>query len=311
MTLTGFQVQLSTGQIVGGLGDTTGVRLLDITGIRDLAAMRSGDSPRGGMHGSFAGADFLGSRTVQMTWELTLAPGGVEAALELLNAGFQVISDPTKYVLTAGEYLRQQAGVGSTLTVSAMRLMLPNRTYPFLLLGRPEKAATKVDLAYQFGRVQPVTVWDMPDGVYYDDHVVSGSAGLPTPGTGHAWGTAWPWTFGHSTGGSITLNNTGLFDAQPYFKITGPCSYPVITNATTGEKLALSIVLGASDVLGIDTQNGVLLLNNTAYRNDVVLSGSTFFTCAPGNTTIQFSSSDSAQVAGQLTAYLLPTYSLA
>lgn len=305
-TLSPFQVYISSSDALVGAG--TSVNLLSISGLRDLSSIRSGDDSRPQADGSYAGMNYLGERVVTIKWELTLA-AGAETALQTLAAGFQNVADPAAVCMTAGDYLRQQAGIGITKTVSSLQVQLPGRTYPLLVFGRPTKHAVPIDLDYQWGRVQPVSEWTSPDGVIYDANVLSASTGLPSPTSGMSWPASFPWTFGSSSGGSLSLNNTGNYPAKPLFVIRGPVSYPKITNTNTGQYMYLNIVLGASDALVVDHQAGIVTLNGTANRNNVVAVGSSFFGMAPGNTSIGFSSADSSAVAGTLNCYMLPTYS--
>lgn len=308
MTIQNWQIILPTGVTVGA---GTGINLLGIDGLRDLAGVRSGDTPRAQSDGTYPGLNLLGERPVTFKWELTLAPGGVEAALQTLAAGFQNVGDPSTVCMTAGDYLRQQAGAGTTKPVSMMQVKLPGRTYPFYLFGRPTKYSVPINTDYQYGRVQPVSEWTSSDGAIYDGNVVTGTVGLPSPTAGMSWPASFPWTFGASTGGSVSLNNTGAYAAKPVFVLQGPLSYPAISNQSTGQFIKLNIVLGASDTVVIDHQAGVVTLNGTANRNNTVLVGSSFFSCAPGVTTVGFASGDAVAVAGTLTASIFPTYSAA
>jgi hypothetical protein len=303
-----WQIVLPTGVTVGA---GTAVNIMGVDGLRDLTGLRSGDIPRAQSDGVYPGLNLLGERPVTIKWELTLAPGGVENALQILAAGFQNVPDPSTVCMTAGDYLRQQAGVGAIKPVSMLQVKLPGRAAPFFLFGRPTKHTVPIDLNYQFGQVHPVSEWTSSDGTIYDGTVVTGTVGLPTPSTGLAWPAPFPWTFGASTGGSITLNNTGAYAARPVFILQGPLSYPTISNQNTGQFIKLNIVLGASDVVVIDHQAGVVTLNSNSNRNNTVLVGSSFFACAPGATTIGFASGDSVAVTGTLTASIFPTYSAA
>lgn len=306
MTISSWQIQLPTGTVVGA---GTSVNIVEITGLRDLAALRSGDQPRAQADGMYPGLNLLGPRAVGIKWELTLAPGGVEAALQTLAAAYQNIGDPATVCMSAGDWLRQNAGIGATKPVSMLQIRLPGRAYPFYVFGRPSKYNPPIGLAYSYGQVQVATEWLSTDGVLYDGTVVSGSAGLSSPTSGMSWPASFPWTFGSSTGGSFSLNNTGSYQASPLFVVQGPVSYPRLTNQGTGQFIALDISLGSSDVLVVDTQAGVVTLNGTANRNNVVRVGSSFFTCAPGTTTIGFTSGDAVSVTGTASGYILPTYS--
>jgi hypothetical protein len=305
VTVSAWQIQLPTGTVVGA---GTNVNIVSITGLRDLGGLRTSDQPRAQSDGTYPGLNQLGERAVQIVWDVTLATGGVESALQTLAAAYQNIADPGSVCMTAGDYLRQQASVGTNKPVSMLQIQLPNRTYPFYLFGRPTKYNPPIDLNYQYGKIQIATEWSSADGVIYDGHVVSASAGLPSPTSGMSWPASFPWTFGSSSGGSFSLNNTGAYPAKPFFVINGPISYPVLTNTNTGAFMALDIPLASGDVLTVDHQAGVVTYNG-ANRNNVVRVGSSFFTCAPGNSTIQITSGDSVTVTGTATGYLLPTYS--
>lgn len=312
VTLLDYQIQLPNNTIVG-YQSATGVLFSSITGLVDLPQIRTGDLEKGSIDGMYPGLNLLGLRSVQIQWDTTGAIVGIEQARSTLAAALQSVPDPASVAMTVGDYLRQQAGIGATKPVSAIQVKLPTRPYGTLLFGRPVKHALKIDRNYQFGQAAPVTQWDCPDGAIYDNNLVTGTAGLPSPTSGLVWGSAWPWSWGSSTGGSFTLNNTGSYYATPFFVVKGPCTNPVITNQATGQYIALNIALGAADVLTVDTQSGVVSLNQTATaapnRNGAVRVGSTFFRVAAGTTTIGFSSSDSTGVTGTLTGYLLPTSS--
>lgn len=304
--LQDYQVQLPTGAIVGA---GTNVGLTSISGLRDLAALRSGDANRGQSDGAFGGLNLLGERPVQIQWELTTPTGGVETGLQTLAAAFQNIQDPSTVCMTGGDYLRQVAGVGAQLPVSMLQFQLPGRPYPLVLFGRPSKYNPPIDQNYQYGRVQAASEWTSPDGVIYDLNVQQDSCGLPTPAAGLSWPAAWPWTWGASTSGGLSLNNPGSYQAAPLFVLRGPMSYPIIGNNNTGAFIKLNMALAATDVVVIDHQAGIVTLNGTANRNGIVTVGSSFFHCSPGITGIDFTTGDATFVAGTLTGYLLPTYS--
>lgn len=307
-SFTSWQVQLSTGVTVGA-NSGTGINLTGITGLRDLDGVRSGDAARGQSDGYYPGLNLLGERKTVISWDLTMAPGGVEAALQILAAGFQNVPDPSLVCMTSGDYLRQVAGVGVQNPVSWLQFQLPGRAQPLVLFGRATKYSPPIDIDYQYGKVAVQTEWTSPDGVIYDSIIESGTSGLPSPASGMSWPASWPWTWGASTGGGFSLANPGNYPAYPVFVLQGPLSYPIITNSNTGQSMQLGVTLGASDVMVIDHQAGVVTLNGSANRNGLVLVGSSFFQIQPGNTAIDFSSGDATQVAGTLTGYCLPTYS--
>lgn len=300
-----WQVTLPTGVVVG---NGTSVNLVSITGLRDLDALRSGDMSRSQSDGMYPGMNYLGERTVNIVWDVTLASGGVESALQILAAAWQNIPDPDAVCMTGGDYLRQFGGVGAVKPLSMLQFSLPGRQYPLYLFGRPTKYSVPIDLNYQYGKVQIVTQWVSPDGVIYDGHVEHSTVGLPLAASGLMWPAAFPWTFGSSSGGSFQLNNSGKYPAKPFFVVNGPMSYPVITNSTTGQFMALDIAVRDGETLSVDHQSGVVTYQG-ANRNNNVRVGSSFFSCPPGTSSLQITSGDAVTVTGTVSGYLMPTYS--
>ena len=311
MTLQAYQVQFGFGGQIFGQG-SNGVYLLGIpSGLRDLSPIRGGDVDLTMENGTLAGLDFTGNKRVVVDWELTLASGGVEAALSALAAQHSVVSNPQLTSVTMNDYLVHQVPGATAKPVSVMQVQLPNRSTPFLCFGRPEKFSVPIDLDYQYGRVKPKSEWSIPDGLIYDGAILTGNCGLPSPTAGLTFPATPPFAFGASSGGSFNLVNAGNAAAAAVFMVTGPCLSPKITNTATGEYISLNITLGSSDVLVIDTKAQVVTLNFTANRNNTVNVGSSFFKIQPGTNTIQFSTRDSVAVAATLTGYTLSAYSVA
>jgi hypothetical protein len=306
-----YQIQFGFGGQIFGQG-SNGVYLQGIpSGLRDLSPIRGGDVDLTMENGTLAGLDFTGGKTVQVNWELTLSPVGVETSLAALAAQHAIVSDPSVVSMTAADYLVHQVPGAVSKPVSVMLVQLPGRTTPFLVFGRPTRFTAPIDEDYQYGRVSPKSEWSVPDGLVYDGAVVSGTCGLPNPTSGVGFPAGFPLAFGASAGGSFGLTNAGNAPSPAVFTITGPCMTPTITNTATGAYIALNITLGAGDTLVIDTKAQVVTLNGTANRNNTVVIGTKFFKIVPGLNTIQFSTRDPIAVAAQLTGYTLSAYSVA
>lgn len=307
-TLAKYQVFVSSTSTTFGAG--TDVGLISITGLRDLPGIRQGNVPRGQRDGALPGLNLVGERTVGITYQITTTTAGTEAALASVTAAHQNVIDPATICMTSGDYLRQKSGAGAAKPVYGAMVQLPTRANPLVFFGRPVRFNAPIDADFQFGRVNINTEWNCPDGLLYDNTIISASCGLPNPTSGATFNAAFNLTFGASAGGSFQLNNTGAYNTHPFFTITGPVSYPVITNQTTGQQIKLNIVISAGDLLTVDCQSGTVTLNG-ANRNNVVDITTSFFPLAPGNNTIGYGSADSVAVASQLTGYALPAYSVA
>jgi hypothetical protein len=103
------------------------------------------------------------------------------------------------------------------------------------------------------------------------------STGLPSSSGGLDWssGGGLNWSSGGglnwgtvSSLGLIMLTNSGYEDAWPVFTITGPITNPVITNTTTGQVLAYTDVLGASDTVVLTSSpiNRAVTKNGAPFR---------------------------------------------
>jgi hypothetical protein len=309
VTLGNYQVYVASTGAVFGAG--TDVGLIGTTGLRDLPGIRQGNANRGQRDGALPGLNFVGERTVGINYQITRVGDTTETALALATAAHQNVIDPSTVCMTSGDYLRQKAGVGTAKPVSSVMVQLPSRPNPLIFFGRPTRFNAPIDQDFQFGRINISTEWSCPDGLLYDNTIVTGSCGLPNPTSGTTFPATFALTFGASSGGTFQMNNTGAYNTFPYFTITGPVTNPVITNQTTGQQIKLNIALAASDVIGIDCQSGTVTLNGTANRNNTVDITTQFFPLTPGNNTIAYGSSDSTAVASQLTGYALPAYSVA
>lgn len=308
VTLQQYQVYVSSTSSIFGAG--TDIGLISISGLRDLPAIRQGNVNRGQKDGALPGLNLVGERTIGINYQITRVTSGTESALASVTAAHQNVIDPATICMTSGDYLRQKSGAGAAKPVYSGMVQLPSRAAPLIFFGRPVRFNAPITSDFQFGRIDIATEWNCPDGLLYDNAIITASCGLPNPTSGATFPATFDLTFGASSGGSLQMNNTGAYPTAPFFTITGPVSYPIITNQTTGQQIKLNIVIGAGDTLAIDCQSGTVTLNG-ANRNNTVDISTTFFGLAPGNNAIGYGSADSVAVTSQLTGYALPAYSVA
>jgi hypothetical protein len=105
-----------------------------------------------------------------------------------------------------------------------------------------------------------------------------------------------PITFGNYIGQSSTpAINAGDSVTPIIITVTGPSTNPRLTNQTTGEYIALNIVLNAGDILSINTKFGskaiVYMPGSGGAQNAMssLVQGSTFLNLAIGNNVLLFS----------------------
>jgi len=119
---------------------------------------------------------------------------------------------------------------------------------------------------------------------------VQGSTALSGGGA-----TAWqfpfsfPFTFGAaSSGGQVVASNSGNVPAYPFIHLTGGMSAPFIQNQASGLAISLpNLILGDSDTCDIDCYAQTVLVNGGQGIQFLDVSASTFFTLAPGASTLR------------------------
>lgn len=266
-------------------------------GLRAIPNLRTGDVPYGRRDGASAGLDLLGERIFNVTLQPFIqSTTPFETLLEQISTAFQSISDPTKQL--------------------PYEFFLPGFANSRFINCRPTAGGVPIDLTYQAFASQVPIQLSASDPLIYSSVVKTASAGLPSPTAGLTFNVTFNASFGASTGGSFSVTNTGNYIAPVVFTITGPVTNPSLTLSSTGQFLAFSIALGASDVLVIDTGARTVLLNGTSYRFNTIQTGSTWFGFPPptasnptGTSSVAVASTDATAVAAVFSAAWHDTYS--
>lgn len=117
------------------------------------------------------------------------------------------------------------------------------------------------------------------DVFYVDDASLSTPLGINWRGADGQGGLLWRGVDGgNPITGIMSLDNPGTAPADILFTITGPAVNPSVRTAT--QTIIYGGVLGAGDVLTIDTGTGAVLLNGVNRRP--YLTSAEFFTVPPG-----------------------------
>jgi|SRR5579885_3669638 len=124
--------------------------------------------------------------------------------------------------------------------------------------------------------------------VYLNGQQTSGQVSTPQGG-GFLYPAIYPVTLGGSSGGNVTLANSGNIETPPTLTLHGTLTNPYILNETTGEWMQLTATLGASDVVVIDMNEKTITLNGTSLLSAKV-SGSSWWDLNPGDNLISLSS---------------------
>lgn len=265
--------QLTIGGLTLGAG--TDYQLRDGPSGLGLPELRTSDTPRPQDHGLFWGNDYFGKRT--LTLDVTILgdnPGDAAAKMDTLAAAWQP-PDPA-----------------ITDAVVALTVDLPGQD-PRTLDGRPRRAAYNLD-NLKAGIIRATLQYEAADPRLYSAETVASTAAATTGG-GRTYNRVYPLVYAAGgTGGTLLITNLGNFPSRPVLRVNGPSTTPRIENITAEKFLAANLAVAAGEYLEFDLDAHTVMLNGTASRYGQLVAGSSWWELAPGDSSIKFTSADSA-----------------
>lgn len=255
------------------LGVGTAYKLVGLEGWKDLPEARDNDLELDNEHGSQPGQLLGGRRTITYTFQLSQELPAFRAAVTELERITAWGENPAEEDLVI-----QLDGIKALVRARCIRRNIPTDKHYALGFTRG---------AVQWRATNPRKL-RLPQQTPQTTPPVSGTGGLIFP-------LVFPLVFGSAqSGGELLLANSGNAHVQPVWRITGPCTGPVITNADTGQqiKFSSSYVLPSGQRLTLSTEDRSVLLDSGVSRsNQVVTRG--WFTLPPDATTrVRFTSAD-------------------
>ncbi|WP_052372635.1 phage distal tail protein [Amycolatopsis taiwanensis] len=254
------------------LGATTPYRWRDLEGWLDLPDVRDGDVAYDNVHGYQPGQLLVERRTITYTFVISGDAEDFAAAQRTLRAATAPTENPVEEPLVI-----QLAGLKSMVHARVVRRSIP---------VPPNNASGYSVGAIQWRATNP-RILHLPQQTPSTTPPAPGGGGLVFP-------LVFPLVFGSAqAGGELVLTNTGNAPAQPVWRITGPCTGPVITNADTGAQLAFdpTYVLPAGQSLKLSTEDRAVLLDSGVSRSNVMVTRG-WFTLPVGVTRVRFDSTD-------------------
>ena len=301
-TLAVDQAQFQGPQGTITFGATTPWEWTKVEGI-GKPKVRSGNTPRPRVRGSFVGLNLLDVRTITFTLDIG-PPFGSYTNL--------------KGALTA---MRSAISTEGT-TEYPLYIQLPN--YPLLAcMARVTGFDPPYDFAADIGGQGTGLMKGIPlqfeavDPYFYATPTIAPTVGLPTPGLGFSFPITFPLSFGGgTTANQVNVLNNGNVPCYPTLVITGPCLNPSVQNLsiTGGPTLFFNIQLNSGDTLTVDCDQQTIMYTPSGSTtgspySQILSAGSTFFTLTPtGYNTIAFNSQDTSAVAGTLAVWAASTY---
>jgi hypothetical protein len=240
-------------------GSVSPYQILSVEGLEGLPAVRNQDDNRGYQDGMFSGRDFLGGRTISITFQTFATSGGNSAQ--------------TNFNLIQAKLLPQTSGT------TPLYFILPPSGEQFVN-ARVRALNTSVDPNYTYGMITSQVQFFCPDPNYYDSTQQTASMVVSDP-PGRTYNRIYNLVYGSGSYATTTnITNNGWATTYPTITLTGPITNPTLGNVTTGEYLLLSGTFANTDTLVIDLYNKLITLNGVSARN--LLSTGTWFAAPAG-----------------------------
>lgn len=123
------------------------------------------------------------------------------------------------------------------------------------------------------------------------DATVVDSAALTETGGGFTIPLTIPFTLTASSGGDLSVTNTGSFYAYPVLRAYGPIVDPHVINQTTGERLVFEGSISSGDYWEIDMHAQTVKLNGVQSITALDVAASTWWKCGFGTSALQLAGS--------------------
>jgi phage-related protein len=243
---------------------------IDVTRVAGLDSpeFRTATRDHEGLDGGFVDAEFMTMRTVVVECVLYANPTDPEAITDTIRYNFRPGSDARPfYFKHPGKPVR-------------------------VVFGKALGARYDVNELRRVGRTEAQLTIQCPDPYIYDADVVTTEGNIAaSPGTGIVFNMSFNLTFGGTaTGdpGGADVINVGNHDMYPLITIFGPVVQPTIVESNSGKWMGFDLTLTKTDYLVIDTRKHTIYLNGIQSRRSSLVVGSSWFSIAPGDTTIFF-----------------------
>lgn len=245
---------------------STRISINGLTGWLELPAARTTMTDRAGRHGSFPGAQSLGTRTIEVTFNLIDGDPAVLAAVRRAFAVVEEDQDEEPLVVWAGT------------------------DGPELVYARIEKASIPTDLDFSNGLHTATVQWIASDPLRYSPALHIATVGLSATGGGHGlrFPLDFPLDFGDAvSAGTVDVVNAGNAVSWPMLYVYGPPTGTSLTGITithtqTGRRLVFSgsFTVAAGTVVQIDTTNRYVSVAGVSRNDQLVERG--WFGLTPG-----------------------------
>ena len=251
------------------VGSGTDYDVVEADGLDDLPTVDAFDIPRDARWGSDDGTDLARDRVATFSGELFT---DTDAEMASLLDGLR----DTLTVGPVGTLAWRHSGEEIRFVYARCR----RRSIPV----NHRRSVLSAVWAAQFVAVDPLV---------YSASQDTDSTTRTAEGSGFAVPVTPPFTLGASTSGSVRVTNAGSVAAPWTGRMEGPLTDPVITNLSTGERLAFTanggLTLTSGEYVDMSSDGRSVLLAGTASRRSQLSLDSRWWLLPPGDTDIELS----------------------
>lgn len=227
------------------LGAGTPYSWVTFDGWDDMPGVDSGNRPRPGAHGSWAGTKYYQERILTLGGRIKGLVADYPGIVSALRRATALPEDDAEFPLVV-----RKAGVSELSWATCVSRVIPNNK---------EYAVGLVQYALQFVASDP--------SIYSAQPAPSVSMGVDTGSGGLVFPLVFPLDFGTpAKPATATAVNEGETATPAVVVIAGPATNPKLWNASTGKRLGFDLVMVVGETLTIDTAAGTALLDGADRR---------------------------------------------
>jgi len=251
------------------MGADTPYSWVQLDGWDDMPGIDSGNRPRPGQHGSWAGTKYYQERIITLAGRIKGDPASYAALVSALRRATALPEDDAEF-----PFVVRKDGISEVSWAVCTSRVIPNNKEYRVGLGQ---------YALQFVASDP--------NIYSAQPAAPVSMGVGTGSGGLVFPLVFPLDFGTpAKPATATAVNTGETSTPTVIVINGPATNPTLWNATAGKRLGFDLVMVVGETLTIDTAAGTALLDGAdrRYLRSADSGPITDFTLKPGNNDLTF-----------------------
>lgn len=248
------------------MGNSTGIRVLDTSGVLDWPDRMGSAEAYGDRQGGFDnGYNPIGIRRVVMSVGVHVEKDG-QAVEETLQEMLGLIAKSRRGILVS----------------------LRTGKNPRTLFCRPKRAEFPGTWDVGMGLAKGVLEFEATDPVWHGLESTY-ETGMMEASGGRTYDRTYPMTYGAlGDGGSVVVSNDGNIESYPVMRVYGPVDTPIIKNAAKDKFIKVNVDIPADSFLEINLAKHTILMDGTGNQRSALDPSSRWFSFDPGDSEVIF-----------------------